>query len=73
MDGLCTGVETIVVRMEDLMGELRVDLTTLVRDSPCATCEELVNPPVADLTTAFTETSAASGAGSTPTGEIDST
>lgn len=34
MDGLCTGVDAIIMRLSDVMDQLRLDLTNLVRDNP---------------------------------------
>lgn len=51
------------------MDKLPLDLSALIRYGPRATCEELINPAVFELTAAFNDPCAASGAESTPAGE----
>lgn len=64
MNGAGTDAKGIVARMGDMMNNLRVKLSALMRDGPPATCEDHINLAVADFGTASIATSAASGAGS---------
>lgn len=69
-NGLGTDVEAILVRMSYFMDKLRMELTTLVRESTRAASEELINLVVADFKAASVETSAAPGAGSVLNSEV---
>lgn len=73
MDGLGTGAETIVVRMDDLMAKLQMIIVSLIFGGPRATFEELHSIAVVYFTAACVDTSAVPGAGSVPTGEVVST
>lgn len=66
MDGLETDVKAIVVWMGDVKDNMRLDLTTLIQDGPCAACEKLLSLAVSNFTAASVVTFAASGAGSVP-------
>lgn len=69
MNGLGTDVQTIFVRMEDMMEKLWLDLTALIWVGPRAACGELINLVAADFTAASSDNSAAPRAGSVPAGE----
>lgn len=68
MDVLGTCVEAIVKRLGDVTDQLRIDLTSLVRDGLRAVCKELIDLALADFTGASDDTSGAPDAESVPAG-----
>lgn len=57
------------MRLGDVVDKLRVELNNLVRNSPCAACEKLIELAVATILVASIDFSAAPGAGSVPADE----
>lgn len=62
--GVGTGVEGIVIRLRDMMNNLQLAFTALIRDGPRVAIQDPINLAVADFTTASIDTSAAAGAAS---------
>lgn len=60
-------VEGIHVWMGEMMDKLQMGLANLIRTGPRASCEELINFPVAEFTAASVETQATIVTGSLPT------